>query len=76
MFKNACWICKIVGALVIIGAINWGLIGVFHYNVVDHFFGVGSVVSRVIYTVVGLSGLALLTSYFWECPKCRKGPEV
>lgn len=43
--------------LVIIGAINWGLIGFFNWNLVDAIFGVGSVVSRIIYAVVGLAGL-------------------
>jgi len=72
MFKNACLCCKVVGAIAIIGALNWGFVGVFGYNVVDHIFGVASVASRVIYTVVGLSGLALLYSYFGSCPKCEK----
>ena len=43
--------------LVIIGAINWGLIGLFNFNLVDTIFGIGSAISRVIYTLVGLSGL-------------------
>lgn len=43
--------------LVIIGAINWGLVGFFNWNLVDAIFGVGSVVSRIIYAVVGLAGL-------------------
>ena len=43
--------------LVIIGAINWGLVGFFNWNLVDAIFGDGSVVSRIIYAVVGLAGL-------------------
>lgn len=43
--------------LVIIGAINWGLIGLFNFNLVDTLFGVGSALSRIIYTLVGVSGL-------------------
>lgn len=43
--------------LVIIGAINWGLVGFFNWNLVDAIFGVGSVVSRIIYAIVGLAGL-------------------
>lgn len=43
--------------LVIIGAINWGLVGFFNFNLVDAIFGVGSVVSRIIYALVGLAGL-------------------
>ena len=43
--------------LVIIGAINWGLIGLFKFNLVDSIFGVMSALSRIIYTLVGISGL-------------------
>ena len=43
--------------LVIIGAINWGLIGIFNFNLVDTIFGTMSAISRIIYTLVGISGL-------------------
>ena len=43
--------------LIIIGAINWGLIGLFNFNLVDTLFGTMSVVSRIIYSLVGLPGL-------------------
>ena len=43
--------------LVIIGAINWGLIGIFNFNLVDTIFGVASVISKIIYILVGISGL-------------------
>ena len=43
--------------LIIIGAINWGLIGLFKFNLVDAIFGTMSVISRIIYTLVGISGL-------------------
>ena len=48
---------KIALVLIIIGAINWGLIGFFDFNLVDSIFGTMSVVSRVIYALVGISGL-------------------
>ena len=43
--------------LIIIGAINWGLIGLFNFNLVDTIFGTMSIISRVIYSLVGISGL-------------------
>lgn len=43
--------------LVIVGAINWGLIGLFNFNLVDTIFGAMSIVSRIIYTLVGIAGL-------------------
>ncbi len=43
--------------LIIVGAIVWGLIGLFEFNIVDAIFGEMSVLSRIIYSLVGLSGL-------------------
>lgn len=43
--------------LIIIGAINWGLVGIFNFNLVDAIFGSMSVISRIIYILVGISGL-------------------
>ena len=43
--------------LIIIGAINWGFIGIFNFNLVDTLFGTMSVLSQIIYTLVGISGL-------------------
>ncbi len=44
--------------LVIIGAINWGSIGIFKFDIVGALFGgQGSVLSRIIFTLVGLAGL-------------------
>lgn len=53
--------------LVIIGSINWGLVGFFNYNLVDALFGVGSWLSRTIYGIVGLAGLYLITFYGFIC---------
>lgn len=43
--------------LVVIGALNWLLVGLFSYDLVAAIFGTMSTVSRIIYTLVGLSGL-------------------
>ena len=43
--------------LVIIGALNWGLIGIFNFNLVDTLFGSMSALSRIVYTLVGISGI-------------------
>lgn len=72
MLKQACMFCKIVGAIAIIGALNWGLIGVADINLIDHLFGAGSMAARIVYIVIGLSGVALLTSFFMVCPVCKK----
>ena len=72
MLKKSCLVCKIMGAIAIIGALNWGLIAVMHVNVVEHFFGAGTQLTRIIYGLVGVSGLLLLASYFVICPACKK----
>lgn len=49
--------------LVIIGAINWGLIGFFQFDLVAFLFGNMSWLSRIIYALVGISGLYLISAY-------------
>ena len=49
--------------LVIVGAVNWGLIGFFKFDLVNFLFGNMSWVSRVVYALVGLAGLYLLSLY-------------
>ena len=49
--------------LVIIGAINWGLIGFFRFDLVAFLFGNMSWLSRIVYGIVGISGLYLLSAY-------------
>ena len=49
--------------IVIIGAINWGLIGFFNFNLVSFLFGSMSWISRIIYAIVGLCGLYLFSAY-------------
>ena len=48
---------KTLLAITIIGAINWGLIGILDFNLVAYLFGEGSVLSRIVYSVVGICGL-------------------
>lgn len=48
---------KVCLVVTIIGAINWGFIGLLEVNLVESLFGVGTVVSRIIYSLVGLTGL-------------------
>lgn len=48
---------KILLVITIIGAVNWGLIGLFDFNLVEMIFGIDSLFSRIIYTLVGISGI-------------------
>ena len=47
-------------ALVITGAIVWGLVGFFNYNIVSAMFGDATVLSRIIYSLVGISAIVML----------------
>lgn len=49
--------------LVVIGAINWGLIGFFQFDLVAAIFGTMSAVTRVIYALVGLAGLYAISFF-------------
>ena len=53
--------------LVLIGALNWGLVGFFDFDLVSTLFGDMTVFTRVIYSMVGLSAI---TSLFF-IPKCQ-----
>lgn len=68
MTKSMCWLHKIAGALVIIGALNWGLWGAFEFNLVNTLLGDWMWVERAVYILVGLSGLAML----FVCKCCVK----
>lgn len=49
--------------IAIIGALNWGLIGLFNFNLVSFLFGDMSLLSRIVYILVGICGLYLITFY-------------
>lgn len=50
--------------LIIIGAINWGLVGFFQFDLIAMIFGgMSSVVSRIVYALVGIAGLYSLSLY-------------
>ncbi len=57
------WFDNISLTLVIIGALNWLLIGVFRFDLVAFIFGNMSLLSRIVYILVGLCGLYLLSLY-------------
>lgn len=48
---------KICLILTIIGAINWGLVGLFDFNLVSTLFGIKTIFTSVIYMLVGIAGL-------------------
>lgn len=57
---------KIALVFTIIGAINWGFIGIFDFNLVEAIFGDGSALSRIVYAIVGITGLINIGLLFTE----------
>lgn len=45
---------KIASLIMIIGGINWGLVGLFNFNLVSFLFGNGTVLTRIIYIIIGV----------------------
>ena len=58
------WIALV---LVIIGALNWGLVGVFSFDLVATIFGQMSAISRLVYILVGLSAIYMIATGFSAC---------
>lgn len=65
-----CGVCKIVGLLVGIGALNWGLVGLFQVDLVAKLLGMGTA-ARVVYILIGVAGVLKLLSLLKACP-CQK----
>lgn len=59
-------------ALVIIGGLNWLLVGLLQWDVGMIFGGMAAIVSRVIYILVGLSAIYLVASHKKDCTVCMK----
>lgn len=55
--------------LVVVGALNWGLVGVFEWNLVTELVGQWPMAERVVYILVGVAGLWMLGKCFKTCGK-------
>ena len=59
---------RIALLLVIIGALNWLLVGLFQYDLVAGIFGVATLGSRIVYSLVGVAGLYTISLLFRDAP--------
>lgn len=59
-------LCLVAGSLTVLGAVNWGLIGLFDVNLVERLFGTMPQVVKIIYILIGLSGLVSAALAFQE----------
>jgi len=59
--------------IVVIGAVLMGIHGLFNYDVISEMFGYGALMTRMLYALVGLSGIVLIaTGDYEECCSCRE----
>lgn len=61
IFNTVDWVAWV---LVVVGAVNWGLIGLFEFDLVSALFGPMSAVTRIVYVLVGVAGVYFLTFPF------------
>ncbi len=55
-----CWCTSIAMTLLIIGGLNWGLMGAFHFDLVKYLFGDMTMWTRIVYGLIGLSTIAII----------------
>ena len=71
-----CAVCKVVGLLVGLGAINWGLVGLFQVDLVAKLLGAMTGAARAVYTVIGIAGVLKLMALMNLCPCTRETCET
>ena len=62
--------------LLIVGGLNWLLVGVFQYDLVASLFGQASVVSRIVYALVGVSAVYELFTHKSSCKACESSSKT
>ena len=61
-------------ALVVVGALNWGLVGLLDFNLVSVLFGGIPTLERLVYILVGVSAVAEITMHTGGCKWCSTAP--
>lgn len=62
----------VVFPLTVIGALNWGLVGLFNYNLVNALLGSLPGLEKLVYILVGVSGAILVATHKTDCKVCSK----
>ncbi len=65
---KCCGVCQVVGLLVGIGALNWGLVAFFQLDLVAKFLGAMTTPAKIAYGLIGIAGLLKLISFVRPCP--------
>lgn len=76
--KKNCFTAKLTNVLVLVGSLNWGLVGIgmllnagINFNLVNIIFGFSPVLEAIVYLVVGISALVLI--FGCKCKTCKEG---
>lgn len=69
---NQKWVHVVTFSLMVLGAVNWGLVGLLNLNVVSAVFGAGTTLERVVYVLVGVSAVYIGATHFNDCKICSK----
>ncbi len=70
MMMKKCSVGMVAWVLVIVGALNWGLIGGFHFNLVNTLLGSWPMVERIVYILVGVGAIVDIAHMMGMCKKC------
>jgi uncharacterized membrane protein YuzA (DUF378 family) len=65
------WIALI---LLVVGGLNWGLVGLLHLDLVATIFGVSTTIARIVYVLVGLSAIYVLVRSLMCGKSCQQNP--
>lgn len=59
-------------ALLVVGGVNWGLVGLFDFNLVEVILGTLPGVAKLVYVLVGVSAVYLAATHMSDCKVCAK----
>ncbi len=59
-------------SLLVVGGLNWGLVGLFKFNLVETIFGMGSTLTMLVYILVGVSAVYIAATHMGDCKVCGK----
>lgn len=66
------WLHVLTFVLLVVGGLNWGLVGLFNFNLVSLIFGSVPALEKLVYILVGLSALYLAFTHKSDCKNCAK----
>jgi len=66
------WLHMVAFVLLVVGGLNWGLVGIFDFNLVASLFVAGSMTEMIVYGLVGISAIYIAATHMNDCKVCSK----